>query len=58
MYGKNHYNIVKELASNKWKKKRKKKKKERERMAIGDLKPRRIRAESHVKEAEMGMMSL
>ena len=28
------------------------------RKAIGDLKPRRIRAESHVKEAEMGLMSL
>ena len=39
-------------------KKKKEKKKKRERMAIGDLKPRRIRAESHVKEAEMGMMSL
>ena len=32
--------------------------KKKERMARGDLKPRRIRAESHVKEAEMGMMSL
>ena len=39
-------------------KKKKEKKKKRMRMAIGDLKPRRIRAESHVKEAEMGMMSL
>ena len=28
------------------------------RKAIGDLKSRRIRAESHVKEAEMGVMSL